>query len=578
MTDPADPSASSVGPMPSPSPEEGPALPAAPRPSIAHRLSGHRRARYLYKVANRLERKRFLDSLPGSALAPGTFVSRRDGRLVLYRTRPGMTADVARSENLRLVAELLDRHDVDYFAAPESGSGSVNIGMAPQEWTRFLEVLGAAPEGTEQLYVALLTRDRRGDVRWWSAPLQDPRVRPALATQTHIILFEVRAAHEHGEIYGRGQGIHLQRWERDEDGALESPTRNTRTRHISATLQQSTQLTVAGTSLRTFAPLATRHVFDFDLDVDLVYLWVDDSDPQWRSRRAEALRRAGRPVDEAPVESGVSAERFRDYGELRYALRSAHRYAPWARNIFLVTDRQVPGWLDTDHPGVTVVDHREIFEHPDQLPTFNSHSIGSRLHHIEGLSEHYLYINDDVFFGRPVSPQQFFHPNGVAKFFMSRSTLPLAPPGEGPPHENARRNVARLLEEHFGRTATRNFFHTPVPQRREIFADLEATFPEVFEQNVTSRFRSRQDYEPNQWLHHYYGYLKGMAAPGSIRYDYFDLSDPSIPERMSRLMDRRNRDCFCINDNAEALPENQDFIVDWMAEYFPEPAPFENGP
>src|SRR5699024_8567946 len=349
MTDPADPSASSVGPMPSPSPE-GPALPAAPRPSIAHRLSGHRRARYLYKVANRLERKRFLDSLPGSALAPGTFVSRRDGRLVLYRTRPGMTADVARSENLRLVAELLDRHDVDYFAAPESGSGSVNIGMAPQAWTRFLEVLGAGPEGTEQLSVALLDRDRRDDVRWWSAPLQDPRVRPALATQTHIILFEVRAAHEHGEIYGRGQGIHLQRWERDEDGALESPTRNTRTRHISAALQQSTQLTVAGTSLRTFAPLATRHVFDFDLDVDLVYLWVDDSDPQWRSRRAEALRRAGRPVDEAPVESGVSAERFRDYGELRYALRSAHRYAPWARNIFLVTDRQVPGWLATDHP------------------------------------------------------------------------------------------------------------------------------------------------------------------------------------------------------------------------------------
>ena len=141
MTAPADPPPSTVGPMSSPSPVESSPLPAAPRPSIAHRLSGHRRVRYLYKVANRLERKRFLDSLPGEALESDAVIGRRDGRLVLYRTQPGMTGDVARSENLRLVAELLDRHDVDYFAAPESGSGSVNIGMAPQAWDRLLEVL-----------------------------------------------------------------------------------------------------------------------------------------------------------------------------------------------------------------------------------------------------------------------------------------------------------------------------------------------------------------------------------------------------------------------------------------------------
>ncbi|MFD0331960.1 hypothetical protein ACFQZC_36840 [Streptacidiphilus monticola] len=89
---------------------------------------------------------------------------------------------------------------------------------------------------------------------------------------------------------------------------------------------------------------------------------------------------------------------------MRYSLRSIHQYAPWVRRIHLVTAGQRPVWLNTDHPDIRVVDHREIFSDPDALPTFNSHAIESQLHHIDGLAEHFLYLNDDVLFGRLVSP------------------------------------------------------------------------------------------------------------------------------------------------------------------------------
>ncbi len=101
---------------------------------------------------------------------------------------------------------------------------------------------------------------------------------------------------------------------------------------------------------------------------------------------------------------------------------------PWVRHVYVVTDRQVPPWLNVEHPQLTVVDHREIFRDPSVLPVFNSHAIESQLHHIPGLSEHYLYLNDDFFFGRPVQPELFFHANGIAKFFLSAVVLDVDPP------------------------------------------------------------------------------------------------------------------------------------------------------
>ena len=94
-----------------------------------------------------------------------------------------------------------------------------------------------------------------------------------------------------------------------------------------------------------------------------------------------------------------------------------------------MTDGQVTEWLDRDADGLTVVDHTEIFGPGDALPTFNSHAIESRLHHIDGLAEHYLYLNDDVFFGRRVTPDQFFSPSGQSKFFPRGSASRPVTPG-----------------------------------------------------------------------------------------------------------------------------------------------------
>ena len=89
-----------------------------------------------------------------------------------------------------------------------------------------------------------------------------------------------------------------------------------------------------------------------DMPVDLVYLWVDGSDPKWQEKRNKRLGK----VEEV---SEINCKgRYANNDELMFSLRSVEKYAPWIRKIFIVTDDQVPEWLDTSNPKVRIVDHK----------------------------------------------------------------------------------------------------------------------------------------------------------------------------------------------------------------------------
>ena len=77
------------------------------------------------------------------------------------------------------------------------------------------------------------------------------------------------------------------------------------------------------------------------MDIDLVYLWVDGNDTAWQAKRNACI---GKPVDNSDVNC---KGRYANNDELKYSLCSVDIYAPWIRKIFIVTDSQVPAWLDT---------------------------------------------------------------------------------------------------------------------------------------------------------------------------------------------------------------------------------------
>ncbi|MEU5090276.1 stealth family protein [Streptomyces sp. NPDC021356] len=309
--------------------------------------------------------------------------------------------------------------------------------------------------------------------------------------------------------------------------------------------------------------------------VDVVYTWVDGADPDWVRQRAAF---SDRPYHE----EAANAARYLSRDELRYSLRSLHLYAPWVRNIYLVTADQTPEWLDTDHPRIKVVSHKQIFKDPDALPTFNSHAIESQLHHIEGLSEHFLYFNDDVMLGQEVLPQHFFLPNGLGKFYLSPALVPFGEPSpEDPPVAAAGKNNRRLIAERFGDNIFRKMKHVPHALHRSVLDEIEREFPEEHRRTAASRFRSAEDISVASSLHHYYAFHTQRSFSGEgLVYRYCDVGKPGVERLLGRLLAQRDAHVFCLNDTTSTeaeLGRQQALMTRFLDEYFPYPSPYERG-
>ncbi|WP_262249600.1 Stealth CR1 domain-containing protein [Parapedobacter soli] len=151
------------------------------------------------------------------------------------------------------------------------------------------------------------------------------------------------------------------------------------------------------------------------MDIDFVITWVDMNDPKWQRDFAAYSGKINNKKNE------VTEARFRDHGLLRYWFRGVEKFAPWVRNIHFVTCGQQPEWLDTSHPKLRMVDHKDYI--PKQfLPCFNSSLIEIYLHHIPGLAEHFVYFNDDFFIINDLPETRFFVdgvPNDIAAFRMN---------------------------------------------------------------------------------------------------------------------------------------------------------------
>ncbi|MDF1615239.1 stealth family protein [Desulfurivibrio dismutans] len=286
-------------------------------------------------------------------------------------------------------------------------------------------------------------------------------------------------------------------------------------------------------------------VDEITFPIDVVYTWVDGDDPAWLARKLEA---EGRGAEEVDLRAN-NRSRYQNRDELLYSLRSLYYYAPWVRNIYLVTDRQMPSWLGNyQYTRLKIVDHRELFPADAALPTFNSHAIESVLHRVPGLSEHFLYMNDDVFFGRPVWPTQFFEANGIARTFLSTAMVPIClPEASDRASEWGALNASRLTCQGFQRTIRYKTKHTPIPLRKSLMEELEAKYADEFRAVRGRRFRSREDIAPVTSMHMAFGLLKGCVVRGTVRYAYVDIADQNLVKNISRVA-RGRFDVFCLND------------------------------
>ncbi|WP_374974869.1 stealth conserved region 3 domain-containing protein [Microbacterium trichothecenolyticum] len=405
------------------------------------------------------------------------------------------------------------------------------------------------------------------------APILACDAPPVADAPAAVRLYRPRVTGSGALRYGAALGVHVEFWSFGAE-VVEAPRDNALLRRRTPANDIAyTTVERHGRTWRTIAGMFDLHPLEVADDVDIVFSWVDGSSSDFQRQRAAQL------AEYVVGDGDDGPARYRHVDELRYALRSVHMYAPWVRRIYIATDSPAPAWL-LDHPKVTIVRSEEFFADPSVLPTHNSHAVEAQLHRIPGIAEHFLYSNDDMFFGRAVEPEMFFTPGGVTKFVECGVRI-----GAGDPalhrsgHDNGLRVNRALLKERFGRTIVRDLEHCAAPLRRSVMAELEQAFPDDFARTAASRFRSATDISVTNSLYHYYAQLTGRAVvTRAPRVRYVQTTLAAGLRRMERLEERCDVDMFCLNDGGDSeVPEELRVraIRGALERMFPVRAPWE---
>lgn len=309
-------------------------------------------------------------------------------------------------------------------------------------------------------------------------------------------------------------------------------------------------------------------------DIDLVYLWVDGNDPIWRAKRNAFIGKTSE-VDEKNCEG-----RYANHDELKYSLRSIERYAPWIRRIFLITDNQTPQWLDLSNPKIRIVDHKEIMP-PECLPCFNAHLLEKFIYKVPGLAERFLFANDDTFLNKPVTPQDFFTPEGFPIVRLGRKPFRRLrwfwrEQICGKPLKNYSASVSRaalLISKKYG------IYYSGMPHHN-VDAYLKSDCRRVAEDILREEFLSnrgnkmRSDNDIQRIVYSYIGLAEKRACRRYVNPKESMIVRIHKPKDYIRF--RQNQPTFfCMNDSEYAQESDRLRMKEVLEDLFPDKSSFE---
>lgn len=307
-----------------------------------------------------------------------------------------------------------------------------------------------------------------------------------------------------------------------------------------------------------------------DPKIDFVITWVDGNDPKWQ----EEKRKYGMEHKQSDIEDDRE-ERYRNWDNLRYWFRGVEKFAPWVDQIHFVTWGHFPKWLNTDHPKLHIVNHKEFIK-KEFLPTFNSHTIEWNLHHIDGLAEQFVYFNDDMFLLDHVKKEDFFK-GGLPVDMLALQPDIANPDDETMPYiylnnamflakyfdkyENVKKQpgayfhigyplmyfVYNILEMAFPRFTGFYTVHGPSPFRKSTFKKLWKLQPEKLRNVCSHRFRSKEDI--SQYVIREYQKLSGRFVPENVQKScsYYNVSSDN--KKLIQTISKQKSKMICINDS-----------------------------
>lgn len=291
--------------------------------------------------------------------------------------------------------------------------------------------------------------------------------------------------------------------------------------------------------------------------MDAVITFVDGNRQQWRETYAKAI--GGKP----------SFTRFRDWGTLRYLFRGLQTNAQFIRNVFLVVSDvdQVPEWVDATK--VKIITH-EQFIPAKLLPTFSSNVIELWLHKIPGLSEEFIYFNDDVFLLNPCTPEDFFvggKPRLSPRIRTEKTTM----------FHQMLVNSTETARHILGIPQSPEFLaqrHTVAPMTRSSYL---YAYKMAAKRIYNSFTPIRNAKNLNDYVFMDLNYLAGKYHPARIDFKYFGLDAKNMKE-ICKHIETSPVKTLCINDGCaqEDFETVRAHVLDSFEKRFPGKSIYEH--
>jgi len=305
--------------------------------------------------------------------------------------------------------------------------------------------------------------------------------------------------------------------------------------------------------------------------IDFVILWVDGDDESW----IESYNYHKKLI--TPMDASIDKSRFRDMGILKYLFRAIDNFTPWVNKVHFVTCGQKPSWLDPNSPKLNIVNHTDFIP-SEILPTFNSTSIEMYLHKIPGISERFVYFNDDMFINKPLSPSFFFknslpcdtlslYPNiedDISSYpygAMMHTVLTLINKKRSP-RTVAKNNLTKFFNYKYGfANNVRNLLslpwwgftgfkltHSGQPYLKSTFEKVWDEYAELLYHSSHSKFRQANNI--SQYLFSFTQLVSGDFYPVSPkgRYAFYNLCTKNHFSALENITSQRDA-IICLNDS-----------------------------
>jgi hypothetical protein len=229
---------------------------------------------------------------------------------------------------------------------------------------------------------------------------------------------------------------------------------------------------------------------------------------------------------------------------------------------------------------VKIVDHTEIFRgHLSVLPVFNIRSLTTALWRIKGLSDRFIFFNDDFFLLRPVQESDFFRDGKMVVRGRSAQFKHLSPWGRFLSELRAllaNRKSGRashlLGQEMAAKLAGMNkrylrLDHNPHPCLKHAIADFYSAHPKLFEENIGYRFRSEKQFV-GEALATYVAMAEDQAIVDNtlktVQIKPADQSLPRIKQQIQAANEYERYAFACVQGLDTGTEEIQTLVKAWM--------------